>query len=199
VYEPYLGLTTDLGVFSSTLLAGRNLAESFYRAQPVLSWMAVLLGDPLYRPYSRLKDPGPVPNVWTDYRNIILRHGGNVLQAAHDLVQQARSAHESLYLEALGAAQMDAGALPAAKASFREAAALTKDPRVSFRLVLEEARVLEKEGHPDKGASLLRRALPVFPAPEQRDLLLLWIARMDPPKPSPAPSPAPATRGGRTS
>lgn len=190
VYEPYLDLTTNLGVLCGALLAGRNLAESFYAAQPVFSWMAVLVGDPLYRPYARLHNPSQPPSVWTDYRSIILRHGGNVLQAAHDLVQRGRITGESLYPEALGAAQMDAGSFSAAKASFREAAKLSKDAKIRFRLVLEEARAFEKEGHPDKGASLLRHALAEFSATEERDLLLLWIARMDPPKPSPSPFPS---------
>ena len=188
VYEPYLTLTTDLGVMCQALISGRNLAESFYASQPVLSWMSVLLGDPLYRPYAMLCKTVATP---TDYRSIILNHGGNVLNAAHDLVVKARSTHESLYLEALGAAQMDAGYLASAETCFKDASKLAKDPRVTFRLLLEQARALEKEGDPLQGASLLRRALSDFTSPKERELMLLWIARMDPPKPSPSASSGP--------
>jgi uncharacterized protein (TIGR03790 family) len=201
VYEPYLSFTTDLGIMASTLLSGSNLADAYYNSQPALSWMSILVGDPLYRPYACFADPdstSPSKSVWTDYRRIILAHEGDVLKSSADLGSRAQETGESLYLEALGAAQMDEGYAAAAAASFRDAAALAKYPVIQFRLLLEQARALEKKGSPDKGSSLLRQGLIRFTAPSQRSLLLAWIARMDPIKTSPqtAPSitPAPATR-----
>jgi uncharacterized protein (TIGR03790 family) len=192
VYEPYLSFTTDLGVFASTLLAGRNLAESYYAAQPVLSWMSISVGDPLYRPYTMLREASPAPDnsVWRDYRDIILAHNGNVLKSASDLVARSRLKADSLYLEALGAAQSDAGIYPAAEASFREAGAIARDPRIQFRLLLELARTLEKEGHPEAGAALLRQGLLRFNSSTQRSLLLSWIQRLDPIKPTSPQNPA---------
>lgn len=231
VYEPYLSFTTHLGQFASSLLTGANVADSYYLSQPVLSWMSVLVGDPLYRPYAALvspeepsaSTPDPVPSpapspsatgvaeasspatpqtappspsatptpaptpstAWVDYRSIILAHRGDVLQAAGDLAARAKATGESLYLEALGSAQYDAGVLPAAGASFRDAAAIAKDPRVQFRLLLEQARVLEKQGQPLDGAALLRQGLIHFTSSSQRSLLLAWIQRLDPIKPAP--------------
>ena len=189
VYEPYLIFTTDFGIMEEKLLSGRNLAESYYAAQPVLSWMSILIGDPLYRPYAALNETGVAAsqNLWSDYRQIILNHHGNVLMAAHDLGVRARETGESLYLEALGAAQYDAGVLAAAGASFRDAAKIAKDPRVQFRLVLEQARVYEKRGKPEKGVSLLAKEASTVSDPAQRSLLLAWIARMSPIQPSQKP------------
>ena len=118
VYEPYLSFTTDFGAMAASLLSGANLGESYYAAQPVLSWMSVLVGDPLYRPYacfSRGDSISPSKSVWTDYRRIVLSHQGDVLSAAPDLVARARQGGQSLYIEALGSAQIDAGALSAAE------------------------------------------------------------------------------------
>ena len=189
VYEPYLIFTTDFGIMESKLLGGNNLAESYFAAQPVLSWMSILVGDPLYRPYMVFKNNAalPIQSLWQDYRRIVLAHHGDVLKAAADLGARARATKESLYLEALGAAQYDAEILPAAGASFRDAGALAKDPKIQFRLLLEQARVYEKRGKPEKGASLLRHEIVRYSAPEQKSLLLSWIARMDPIKPSPSP------------
>jgi tetratricopeptide (TPR) repeat protein len=160
VYEPYLGFTTDLGTLAWVLVTGHNLAESYYAAQPVLSWMSVLVGDPLYRPYARLTDPAGLPSTkWTDFRRIILAHKGSVLEAAADLTRRAREKHESLYLEALGAAQYDAGDLARAEGSFKAAASLTKDPKIAFRLLLEQVRTLEKLGNKMKAVSMLSKAL----------------------------------------
>lgn len=52
VYEPYLMLTTQLDMFQSRLMKGLTFAESAYMSTPGLSWMNVVVGDPLYRPYA---------------------------------------------------------------------------------------------------------------------------------------------------
>ena len=68
VYEPFLAFTTDFATMESQLLAGNNLADSYYAAQPVLSWMSILVGDPLYRPYACFAEAdstSPSKSVWT--------------------------------------------------------------------------------------------------------------------------------------
>ena len=118
----------------------------------------------------------------------MLNHQGNVLKAAHDLGARARSTGESLYLEALGSAQGDAGILPAAGASFRDAAKIAKDPKIQFRLLLEQSRVLEKQGKTEKATTLLTEGLSTFTETSQKGLLLAWIARLNPIETSPSPS-----------
>jgi uncharacterized protein (TIGR03790 family) len=49
VYEPYLAMTPRPNYLFPAYLAGRTLAESFYIAMPALSWMNVVIGDPLCR------------------------------------------------------------------------------------------------------------------------------------------------------
>ena len=191
VYEPYLAFTTDFATMESQLLAGNNLSDSYYAAQPVLSWMSILVGDPLYRPYACFAEAdstSPSKSVWTDYRRIVLSHDGDVLKSAIDLYARAKQGGQSLYLEALGAAQMDAGELPAAAASFAAAYKLAKENAVQFRLLLEDARCFEKQGDAAHGASLLRWALLHYTSSSQRGILLEWIARLDPVKPAPTPS-----------
>ena len=181
VYEPYLVFTTNLGTLAWVLVTGHNLAESYYAAQPVLSWMSVLVGDPLYRPYARLLDPAGLPETkWTDFRRIILAHKGSVLGAAADLTRRAKQTRESLYLEALGAAQYDAGDPARAEGSFRVAASLTKDPAITFRLLLEQVRALEKLGNKMKAISLLSKELDRNRSTAQKKLLLNWMSRIDP-------------------
>ena len=60
VAEPYLALTADLEEFWRQLSNGATLAESGWMAQPVVSWMSTVLGDPLYRPFAAggRADPG---------------------------------------------------------------------------------------------------------------------------------------------
>jgi Tfp pilus assembly protein PilF len=52
VAEPLLGNTIRPNVLFPAYLAGHSLAEAFYLAMPSLSWMTVVVGDPLCAPFS---------------------------------------------------------------------------------------------------------------------------------------------------
>jgi uncharacterized protein (TIGR03790 family) len=52
VYEPYLSFTHSPNRLLQALAEGKNLGDAAYFALPVLSWQAVLIGDPLYRPFA---------------------------------------------------------------------------------------------------------------------------------------------------
>jgi uncharacterized protein (TIGR03790 family) len=47
VYEPYLQMTPRPNVVLPAYYRGRNLAESYYLSIPILSWMNIVIGDPL--------------------------------------------------------------------------------------------------------------------------------------------------------
>jgi uncharacterized protein (TIGR03790 family) len=49
VYEPFLQFTPRPNILLPAYFHGRNLAESYYLAIPLLSWMNVVVGDPLCR------------------------------------------------------------------------------------------------------------------------------------------------------
>jgi len=61
VYEPYLSTTPRPEYLFPSYLAGRTLAESFYMALPALSWMNVVVGDPLCRLRPETISPSPEP------------------------------------------------------------------------------------------------------------------------------------------
>jgi uncharacterized protein (TIGR03790 family) len=49
VEEPYLAYTPRPDILLPAYYGGRTLGESFYLSVPSLSWMNILLGDPLCR------------------------------------------------------------------------------------------------------------------------------------------------------
>lgn len=51
VFEPYLEYTIRPELLFSELAAGRTLGDAAYFATPMLSWQAIVIGDPLYRPF----------------------------------------------------------------------------------------------------------------------------------------------------
>lgn len=140
VYEPYLVFTSHLDIFQDRLMNNLTLAEAGYMSQRSLSWAGVIIGDPLYRPFAawdRFFSPSASPNPWREFRQ--LTANSNLLNAVIPLHEAAKRTGDSMFLEALGAAQADAGHDAAALHSFRSALAYAKTPPVAARLRMEIA------------------------------------------------------------
>ena len=53
VDEPYLHSFPEPKAFFLELFSGRCLVEAYYRTKPFNSWQLVLIGDPLYKPFTK--------------------------------------------------------------------------------------------------------------------------------------------------
>ena len=53
VFEPYLGFLHRPDALLHALARGDTFGDAAYYAEPVLSWQAIAIGDPLYRPFAR--------------------------------------------------------------------------------------------------------------------------------------------------
>ena len=149
VEEPYLALTAHLDVFQSRLMKGLTLAESAYMSMPALSWMNVVLGDPIYRPYAAWRRPDASrerTSVWTRYRAILLAGRGDVPGAARFLEQAAEETSSSVFLESLAAAQSDAGEGRSAMETIDQALTMETNAAVRVRLMLTKASLRKTEG-----------------------------------------------------
>jgi uncharacterized protein (TIGR03790 family) len=188
VYEPYLSLTANLDVFQDRLMNGFTLAESGWMSQKALSWMGVVIGDPLYRPYASWRAVGKWDhgNSWQAYRRIVLKASGNVLQAAGDLREAAERSGDSMFVEALGTAQSGTGDWSGALASFEEATKLAKDPAVRIRLDLESIRAFLALGKKPDAIALALSATTGLPPGPRRDLFAQFSTG---PLPSPSIKP----------
>lgn len=193
VYEPYLSLTANLDVFQDRLMTGFTLAESGWMSQKALSWMGVVVGDPLYRPYAAWRVVGVTgtPTAWETYRRIVLTASGSVLNAADPLRQEAEKSGNSLFLEALGAARMDAANWSGAIESFDEASKLAVAPRVRLRIDLEMIVSLRALGKKSEAAALALAAVSGLAPGPQRDLFSQFATG-----PLPAPSVEPIALSG---
>ena len=167
VYEPYLTLTANLDVFQDRLMSGLTLAESAYMSMRALSWMGVVIGDPLYRPYAvwnQFYDPrNRSPNPWRRFRSITLGTRGDLLAAVVPLHEAARETGDSMFLEALGAAQFDASNPLAASKSFRDALALASSPEVSRRIGLEAAAAARRANAESAVTAAAQEQVPAMP------------------------------------
>lgn len=52
VYEPYLEFSHRPDLLVEALARGDDLVDAAYYALPVLSWQSIVIGDPLYRPFT---------------------------------------------------------------------------------------------------------------------------------------------------
>lgn len=189
VYEPYLTLTPNIDIFQDRLMEGFTLAESAYMSNRCLSWMTVVIGDPLYRPYARWNNLFQAAEddltSWERYRQIVRAHDGKVTNAAPELLAAAQKTGKSMFLEALAAAQMADGQKAEALKSLDEALGIEKDPRIRFRLVLEKILLLRSQGESGKALAVLREWQPKTPGPSQAALLQEILDQMQPPPPPP--------------
>lgn len=85
VFEPYLEFTHRPNLLLRALSEGRNFGDAAYYALPALSWQAVAIGDPLYRPFkvtlaeqlakASALDPRPAAYVWLRQANLLEKKG----------------------------------------------------------------------------------------------------------------------------
>lgn len=188
VYEPYLSTTLHLDTFQDRLMSGMNVADAAYMAIPVLSWMSVVVGDPLYRPYLNRNESSP-SEIWARYRDVVLQTQGDVVLAGLALKRLAEVARSSIPLESLANAERDAGDAPAALRSFELARKLAApDSPERLRITLEQAWLLRATGNPPAALALAAQAAAEEKSPVGRQLLQqLTQSMLPPPPPSPSP------------
>ncbi|MGC1480564.1 MAG: TIGR03790 family protein [Chthoniobacterales bacterium] len=185
VFEPYLSLTSNFDILQDRLMAGLTLAEAGYASMRALSWMGVILGDPLYRPYAQWIDNpgGPADNNWKKYRNAVLAAGDNAVFAAEELAKLAEQTGDSMFLEALGQAYAAEGQTNRAVTAFDQAFAMEKRTPVRFRITLAKIAILEASGDTAAARSALGQALGDFASPEQVSILDRIALRINEPAP----------------
>lgn len=109
VFEPYLELTHRPNLFLQALARGAKLVDAAYFALPELSWQAILIGDPLYRPLAmkhaeQLKNLAQLPARLAGYA--VLRRMGALQSGAHrdEAIRLARTAQRDVPSIAVGLA-----------------------------------------------------------------------------------------------
>ena len=198
VYEPYLQLTPQLDILNDRLLHGLTFAEGVYMSTPVLSWMSVAVGDPLYRPYLNwaefdAKRESKTTADWYAYHDFAVKNGR---LAATEFRRQARitaaRAHNAPMLEDIGLMEMRAENLASAIGCFEQARADYAKGEDVMRCVLEECDAWVKSGKRKRALDLARSVLGIVPDSPASQLLRKLETEFTP-KPTPA---ATARHGG---
>lgn len=170
VYEPYLQLTTHLNIFNDRLVHGFTFAESAYMATPVLSWMTVMVGDPLYRPYAawlRLEEKpasDKISSAWSAYHDFATKNSGLSLAdfraAAKPFAARTRNAP---MLEDVGLLEANAENYAGAAGCFDLARTIYTKRDDILRTVLHQAGALGRDRKTKRALDLIRSVLRIVP------------------------------------
>ncbi len=193
VYEPYLGLTLHLDLFQDRLMSGFSVADAAYASMPVLSWMGIVLGDPLYQPYAAWQKPpgnSVPPDEWQQYRDILVRSSFQMSLAMPKLILLAEQLHNPMPLEAVGCWQLDLRNYPGALRSFTDAEKLASTPWQTLRLNWWIWRTMGLSGKKREAVQMARKLFAQPLSPAQQNLILSEIELLEP-KPTPLPGPSP--------
>ena len=163
VYEPYLQLTTHPDILNERLLHGFTFAESAYSATEALSWMGVMVGDPLYRPYAKwidIEGEAAKPSNWKAYHDFAARNfSGNAAQYRRLARQSASRSRNCPMIEDLGIMEAGDTNFAAAVSFFAQARTCYSGREDILRVIMEEADAWNRLKKPKRGLDLVRTAL----------------------------------------
>ncbi len=191
VYEPYLGYCAHLDVFNDRLIRGYNVAEAAWMATPAASWMSVVLGDPLYRPFGKRDDSdatGP-DGDFRLYRSLSQKFGTDRPGLMKALKKEADARKSGTLWEALGLLSQgtDPDDLLTAAGFFEKAAKAYTGTPDKIRAYLQVPD-MERRNNKTKDAIVdLRRVVSEFPAAPETEAARAWLNTLEPPPPPPPP------------
>jgi uncharacterized protein (TIGR03790 family) len=170
VYEPYLQLTSHLDILNDRLLHGFTFAESAYMSMPVLSWMGVMVGDPLYRPYASwlqidsARESARTTSPWKAYHDFAIKNSTRPAQEYRTLARQlAVRNRNGPMLEDLALMEVAANNFGAATGYFQQARACYNKRDDILRAVIEQCDVFIRDNKPRHALELIRRVLRIVP------------------------------------
>ncbi len=182
VFEPYLEQTHRPDLFFRALARGAMLVDAAYFSLPAFSWQAILIGDPLYRPFAvsletQLQTLATVPPRLTSYA--VLRHVNAWVASGRrdEALALARSTQRTVPSLALGLVLSrllsEAGDDESAANALGFVGLLKALPADEWALAREAALQLERLGHPVRALELWRRILATESLP--RELRVAWL------------------------
>jgi len=190
VSEPYLAFTPNLIVFFEALSRGWTFGEAAWAAQPGLSWQTTVVGDPLYRPFSKspaqlqadlLKRKSPLLE-WSVLRlvNLDRKHGAPLGALAASLEQLSVTSRSAVLTEKLADLTEALGKPASAIDYYQRALTLNPSAQQRVRLRLTLGTELTAEHRPAEAAEDYRQLLREVPDYPAKDDLTKTLEQLEP-------------------
>ncbi|MEJ0090190.1 MAG: TIGR03790 family protein [Limisphaerales bacterium] len=179
VYEPFLSATPNVAVFMQVFGSGYSFGEAAWAAQPALSWQTTVIGDPLYRPFT--KSPQQLHadlyrtknslDEWAYLRfaNLALVHGSRLAEVADLLDNLQATTNSAVLSEKLADIYAAQGKPSSAIRTYHYALKLKTSPEQRVRLRLALGEKLQAENLVDAAVENYQQLLveaPDYPGKE---------------------------------
>ncbi len=174
VYEPYLGGTPHLGLFTERFILRRySFGEAAYVSQQGLSWQATVVGDPLYRPFALplesqmfklMKEKNP--NLeWALIKaaNHSLQSGAEPAEPVDFLLSHDISKRSALIQEKIAAIYLLGGKFTESAEYFGRALGLNRDNKRRFRMMFGRSTALAASGKKAEAIRQLEELISSYP------------------------------------
>ncbi|MFT4546623.1 MAG: hypothetical protein ACI8XO_003219 [Verrucomicrobiales bacterium] len=189
VYEPFLTMTTHLDLFNARLLEGYTFIESGWMATPNVSWMNVMVGDPLYQPFLSGRPYGKTPDP--DFKAVRMgvnrwRDDGPELYAK--LAFAADKLRSAKIYETIGLRYREELKFDEAAAAFKKAGGMFQQKDDKLRMELFVIELLRSQQNKKEAVAELRRILPGYQGMPGTKTIEALINQLDPPPPPPPPA-----------
>ena len=198
VFEPFLQMTHHFDILHERLVAGHSLAEAAYMSIPTLSWQAVVLGDPLYRPYAQFSSSETSLETDRDYKALRaawMRWPDDAETRTTKMRSAAARTNSGTLYEALGLFCLLDGQNELGGAFFNSARQHYGQSADRLRQDIHRINLLRQAGRKPDAINALRKLQPEYKdTPEAKAITALLIIP-DPPAPKPPPPP-PRSCGG---
>lgn len=186
-WEPYLQLTTQLDKFTDGLLAGRNLGEAAWGATQTLSWMNVVLGDPLYRPFPA-EPLNTDKTTDADYKalRLAMARWGKEGPANGELMKNLKRAGLGLrsgpIFEFMALHSQAGTDTPELEANEWFKLALQQYTAVpdKIRILLQQADARRREGTAKPAIKILEKIIADYPAAPETEAARAWLQQLRP-------------------
>ncbi|MDX1679980.1 MAG: TIGR03790 family protein [Akkermansiaceae bacterium] len=186
VHEPYLGLTHHLDLLHRRLLEGHSWVEACWMALPSLSWQAVVLGDPLYRPFAHIDGSGEVRDQDREYRALreAMKQWGNDPEERRKQLKEAAIRMESgVLMEAVGLELLETGEADAADSLFVQARKLHRQVPGQLRQDLHRVSLLRTRNEQEAALLQLEQLREHYKDSEGEAAIKAWIEQLAPKQP----------------
>lgn len=155
VWEPYLSLTVHFDILNDRLLKGVTLAEAAWCATPGLSWMNVVLGDPLYRPFAN--SALGVDRDYSIYKGIVERHANDkdTIELKREVLDAARTRNSPQLIEFLALLSSQESKPAEAMSLLQHARSLYTNADDRLRTIIYEVEILRRDNDRKQTAEAL--------------------------------------------
>jgi uncharacterized protein (TIGR03790 family) len=161
VWEPYLTLTVHFDIFNARLQEGFTLGEAAWAATPGLSWMNVVVGDPLYRPFAKprvMLSEEPADLEYALFHNLAVRFlPTDGKKFRQELLRTAEEKQSPRLLELASLVSAMDENYGQASDFLQHAAALYEKPEDKLRCGLYDAELARRSGDTKQSLALVQR------------------------------------------